>query len=322
MTALSSADRLLLFRNLTRVRLLEEAHMKAVNESKIPGFVHSGLGQEAVGVGGCTFLRADDYLMPTHRGFSHLVAKGVAPKFLLAETFGKATGVSRGKGGIHFASMEHGAFGISGSIGGVFPIAVGQGIAAHKAGRGQVAVAFFGDGAAQRGTLHECFNLAALWKLPIVWVCENNQFGLSLPTSSGLAAKRVADLGAPYGMPSTVGDGNDVEAVFEAVMGAVAHARSGSGPSLVELITYRLRGHYEGEPAKYRAADESLAWAKRDPVALQRSRLIELGIANEARLTSMHSEARLEIDAAVRFADESPPPVSEDAWQDVLAERV
>ena len=246
MAALGSADRVLLFRNLIRVRLLEEAHMKAVTENKISGFVHSGLGQEAIGVGGCTFLRADDYLMPTHRGFSHLVGKGVDPKFLLAETFGKATGISRGKGGIHFASMEHGAFGISGSVGGVFPIAVGQGIAAQKAGRGQVAVAFFGDGTAQRGTLHESFNLAALWALPIVWICENNQFGLSLPTSRGLVAKRVADLAAPYGMPSTVADGNDVEAVFEAVMGAVERVRSGGGPQPGRTddvsTTWTLRG--------------------------------------------------------------------------------
>jgi len=320
-TTLSPADRLLLFRNLVRVRALEEAHVKAVADNKIPGFVHSGLGQEAVGVGACTFLRTDDYLMPTHRGFAHLVAKGVAPALLLAETFGKATGIARGKGGIHFASMEHRAFGISGSVGGVFPIATGQGIAAKHARRGQIVLAFFGDGTAQRGTLHESFNLAALWSLPIVWVCENNQFGLSMPASSGLAPKRVADLAAPYGMPSIVVDGNDVEAVCSAVMDAVEQVRSGTGPRLVELITYRLRGHYEGEPAKYRTPDESLTWKKRDPVVQQRFRLVELGIADETAIASIEAAARAEMDAAIRFADSSPLPKPAEAFEDVLMER-
>jgi TPP-dependent pyruvate/acetoin dehydrogenase alpha subunit len=308
-----------LYRDLVRVRKLEEAHILSVAEGKIPGFVHSGIGQEAVGVGVCAHLRADDYMLPTHRGFSHVVTKGVPPRELLAETYGRRTGIARGKGGIHFAYWDLKVAGISGTVGGAFPLAAGLAIAAQHDGRGQIVACFFGDGAAQRGTLHEAMNLATLWRLPVLWVCENNQFGLSMPASRGLVGGDVAHLAPAYDLPCEVVDGNDLLAVYAAAGEAVARVRAGEGPRLLELKVYRWRGHYEGEPARYRPREEPESWInEHDPVQIFRADLLTSGFS-PADLDALDVEAQAEIDEAMRFADESPWPEPAEALEDVYA---
>jgi len=237
-----------LYTNMVRARKADEVIVKGLSEGKVVSFYHSGQGEEAVGVGGCAFLRKDDYIYAQHRGhgIAHVLSKGASPKGFIAEHYGKATGACGGIAGFHFAEPELGMFGGAGTIGSTFPMALGWGLAAHKRGQGQVVLAFFGDGASNRGTLHEAMNLASVWKLPIVWVCHNNLYAQFMPIKDAYAKEDIADLAAGYGMPGVVVDGQDVIAVHETVQAAVERARNGEGPSLVECKTYRYRSHSEG----------------------------------------------------------------------------
>jgi TPP-dependent pyruvate/acetoin dehydrogenase alpha subunit len=320
---LSRNDRLKLYRNLVLVRAFEEKMVDSYRRGKVPSFYHSGLGQEGVGVGGCTFLRRDDYLMPTHRGRGHVIAKtdGTLLREIFAELYGRVTGLAKGKGGEHGAAVEYGIFGGSGSIGGCFPIAVGLGTAAKKFDRGQVVVCFFGDGAANRGTMHEAMNWAAAFRLPIVWVCENNLYAITMSVREAMAIEDIAQMAASYAMPGIIVDGNDVEAVCHAVMDAVERARAGEGPSLIECKTYRWREHSEMEPpSNYRPKEEVEAWKAKDPVLRYEKKLLAEGLITPADVESVWQEARQRVDEAEAQAYADPWPDPEMAFQGVYAE--
>ena len=303
-----------LYTNLVRARKLDEMCVKGLYEGKVVAFFHSGQGEEAVGVGGCTFLRKDDYIYPHHRGhgIAHVLSKGMSSKAFLAEHHGKATGGAGGIAGFHAAAPELGILGAAGTIGSQFPVSVGWALAAKKRGKGQVVVCFFGDGSSNRGTLHEAMNLAAVWKLPVVWVCENNLYAQFMPIKDAYPREDIADLASGYGMPGVVVDGQDVIAVHEAVQAAAKRARAGDGPSLVECKTYRYRSHVEGVPdfshTDPRPPEEIEAWKKRDPIKLFREKLLEQGILTPADIDRIDKETTAEMEEVERFAIESPVP--------------
>ncbi len=311
---LTDEQRRTLYSNLVRSRRMDERMIQGLADGKVVSFFHSVQGEEAVGVGGCTFLRDDDYVYYHHRGhgIAHIISKGGSPKEFIAEHYGKATGSCAGVGSIHYVDPGHGMLGFSGTIGSAFPVTLGWGLAAKKNGRGQVAVCFFGDGAANRGTLHEAMNMASVMKLPIIWVCHNNLYAQYMPLKDAFPSEDIATLAVPFAMPSWKVDGQDVEAVHEAVQGAVARAREGEGPSLVECKTYRFRAHNEGgrdishyEP---RSEEEIASWRSRDPLAIYRERLVESGTFTAEDLDQIEADADAEMEAAEQFAMDSPSP--------------
>ncbi|MBE7519592.1 MAG: thiamine pyrophosphate-dependent dehydrogenase E1 component subunit alpha [Thermoflexaceae bacterium] len=303
-----------LYANMVRARRFDEKIVQGIADGKTVSFFHSGLGEEAVGVGGCAFLRPDDFVWYHHRGhgIGHIIAKGGSPREFVAEHFGKATGACNGVAGFHFVDPEHGMLGFSGTIGSAFPVTLGWGVAAKMNNRGQAVVCFFGDGASNRGTLHEAMNMASVMKLPIAWVCENNLYAQFMPLRDAFASEDIANLAIPYGMPSQTVDGQDVVAVHEAVQWAVERARAGEGPSLVECKTYRFRAHSEGAPDvahfELRPPEEVEEWKRRDPILLFRERLLGEEVATASELDGIDAEAAAEADEAERFAMESPPP--------------
>lgn len=311
--ALKKEQLIKLYTNLVRSRKLDEVVVKGLSEGKVVGFFHSGQGEEAVGVGGCTFLRKDDYVYVHHRGHGipYALSKGAPAREFLAEHYGKATGAAGGIAGFHAAYPELGILGAAGTIGCEFPFSVGWALAAKKRGKGQVVVCFFGDGASNRGTLHEAMNMAAVWKLPVVWVCQNNLYAQFMPIKDAFPREDIADLAAGYGMPGVVVDGQDVIAVYEAIQAAVDKARAGDGPSMVECKTYRYRSHSEGaDIAHYspRPAEEIEAWKKRDPIKLFQEKLLQQGVLKQADVERIDAEATKEMEAAEKFAMESPIP--------------
>ena len=311
--ALTKKQLVKLYSNLVRARKADEVIVKGLQEGKVVSFYHSGQGEEAVGVGGCTFLRQDDYIYAQHRGhgIAHILSKGASLKAFIAEHYGKATGAAGGIAGFHFVEPELGILGGAGTIGWTFPVALGTGLAARKRGKAQVVVAFFGDGASNRGTLHEAMNLASVWKLPIVWVCHNNLYAQFMPIRDAYAKEDIADLAAGYGMPGVVVDGQDVIAVHEAVQAAVERARAGDGPSLTECKTYRYRSHSEGaDIAHYspRDPDEIAAWKKRDPIKLFQEKLLEQGVLAPEDVERIDAEVTAEMEEAEQFAMDSPLP--------------
>ncbi len=311
-----------LYTNLVRARKLDELTVAAFQEAKVLMF-HSGQGEEAVAAGACTFLRNDDYIYITHRGhgLAYIVAKGGSMKGFLAEHYGKATGSCGGTSAVHYAEPEVGILGYSMTLGSGFAVSVGWGLAAKKNGRQQVTVCFFGDGTSNRGTLHEAMNLVSLWKLPVVWVCSNNGYGQFMPIADAFPRKDIADLAVSYDMPGVVVDGQDVLAVHEAVQTAVARARAGDGPSLIECKTYRYRPHGEGLNDMVhhwpRPAEEIDAWKKRDPIRLFREKLISGNTYTESDIDRIDREIDAEMVEVERFANESPLP-EVDRLQDLL----
>jgi TPP-dependent pyruvate/acetoin dehydrogenase alpha subunit len=306
-----------LYTYMVRSRAFEEMAISQVYAGKIPSSWMSGIGQEGI-VGVVGQLRPDDYITYTHRGAYCFICRGMDPRALLAELFGKKTGCCKGKGGRHIADVEHGVFGKSGTIGGHAPIAVGLATAVQIRGGDQVVVSFFGDGASSRGTTHECMNMAALWKLPIIWVCENNGYAGLSPNSVTAAMSNIADLAASYGMPGATVDGNDVLAVFEGAQQAIDRARAGDGPSLIELKTYRVRPFAEGA-VEGRDPSEIEAWKCRDPIDAFRQRLLDQGVLTEEAAARIQEEAQQEMEAARAFADESPFPEPDEAFEDLYA---
>ncbi|MBW2085038.1 MAG: thiamine pyrophosphate-dependent dehydrogenase E1 component subunit alpha [Deltaproteobacteria bacterium] len=303
-----------LYTLMVRTRELDGLIINALKTGKAIGFFHSGLGEEAVSIGGCTFtLKDDDYLYPHHRGHAigFFLARGLSPKAFVAYHLCKVPQDVEGP-----TPVERGIFGVSGTIGGSFVLSVGMAITAKKNGKGQVTACFFGDGAANRGTLHEAMNLASVWNLPIAWICENNLYAQFMPFKDAFAREDIADIAASYNMPGVVVDGQDVLAVHEAVQAAVARARAGDGPSLVECKTYRYRGHSEGGPdiAHYepRPTEEVEAWKKRDPIVLFREALLKQGTLTKADIKKIDKETETEIEALEQYADECPRPQPED----------
>ncbi len=317
----SREDKILLYRNMVRGRKYDEEMVELFAKVKVPGMWHSGIGQEAVGAGAATFLRKDDWLYPSHRGYTFGLARGVDGKRWLAEHLGRVGGFARGKGAHYIAPKGAGLLPFGGTIGSAFPIAAGAGISAKRLGRGQVVVCLFGDGAAQRGTLHESMNLAGAWKLPIIWVCENNLYSITTRMTHCMACEDIADLAHGYCMPGVIVDGQDVLAVAEAVMEAVDRGRNGKGPSLIECKTYRYRNHGEGEvfPTDYRTAEEEEEWKKRDPIQLFRRHLLEEGVAG-AELDAIDAGIAREVAEASQWAQGSSWPDPEVAFSNLYVE--
>jgi len=314
-------DRELLTRmhlTMVRIRHFEQRAIELFMAGELPGFLHSCLGQEAVPAGVCAALREDDYITSTHRGHGHVIAKGLRFDRMMAELYGRTTGYCKGKGGsMHIADFSQGVLGANGIVGAGIPIATGAALSAQMRRSGQVVVAFFGDGATSQGAFHEAANLAAVWNLPIVYVCENNHYAVSTPVSRQMRVSSVAQRAAGYGFPGVTVDGNDPMAVYEAAREAVERARSGGGPTLLECRTYRWMGHYIGDPATYRPAEEVAWWKERDPLALFERRLIEMEILSQEEIERAHEQVRAELEAAIEFARQSPVPAPEDALRDL-----
>ena len=279
----------------------------------IAGAAHLAIGQEATEVGTCAALNRDDYIASTHRGHGHAIAKGADPKRMMAELMGRKTGYCGGCGGsMHLFSAEIGLLGGNGIVGAQIPLATGAAFSAKYRGTQQVAVAFFSDGASNQGTFHESLNMAALWKLPIVYLCENNLYAASTPAAITLSIPDIADKGAAYGIPGAVVDGQDVLAVYEMVSRAVTKAREGEGPTLIESKTYRFVGHAGGGKGRHNNPDELKVWQQRDPIALFEKRLIVGGLVTSEEQMEMKASVRAEMDKAETFGRTSPFPDSKD----------
>lgn len=298
---------LALYRSMLRIRRFEETTGDLFAANEVAGFVHLSIGQEAVAVGVCSELTATDSIASTHRGHGHCIAKGGQLPRMMAELFGKASGYCRGRSGsMHIADPSIGILGANAIVGGGLAIAVGAALTAQMTRSGAVAVAFFGEGATGEGIFHECLNLASLWRLPVLFACENNQYAELSHVSKHLSAKCVADFGSPYGMPSGTHDGNDVLAVARAAGEAIARARSGDGPSLLEFRTYRWRGHYEGDQQTYRAREEVEAWKEHDPLVRTRRVLADDLQVTSADLAVVHEDVERELREAVDWARAAP----------------
>lgn len=302
------------------IRTFEEKADELYALGKVHGTMHLSIGQEAMAVGAIAALRPEDYILSTHRGHGHCIAKGADIKLMMAEFMGKETGYCRGRGGsMHIADMESGNLGANGVVGGGIGMAVGAGLSIKMRGTGQVMLCFFGDGAANRGIFNEALNMAAIWTLPVVYVCENNQYGMSMSVERAFPIKDIADRATAYKMPGVVVDGNDILAVYEATLEAVQRARDGGGPSLIEGKTYRWKGHSKSDQERYRTKEEVEAWKERCPLRRFRARLINERVIDEAEASRMAEEARRLIEEAVAFAEASPEPPVETILEGVYA---
>ncbi|KAB2848513.1 MAG: thiamine pyrophosphate-dependent dehydrogenase E1 component subunit alpha [Hyphomicrobiaceae bacterium] len=308
-------------RKMHLVRKFEEAAEACYARGLIHGTMHLSIGQEASAVGSVMALERQDYILSTHRGHGHSTAKGAKPSLMLAEFFGKESGYCRGRGGsMHIADFEGGNLGANGIVGGGLPIAVGVGISIKARKSGQVCMVFFGDGASNEGAFHEALNMASIWKLPVVFVCENNKYGMSMSIANAMAVVNVADRASAYAMPGVTIDGNDLPIVMQHAREAVARARAGGGPSLVECQTYRLRGHSKSDRNLYRSKEEIQFWRERCPIRRLESELIGLGRLTANELTRIESDAGAEIDAGIEFARSCPDPDVNDLARDVYAD--
>jgi TPP-dependent pyruvate/acetoin dehydrogenase alpha subunit len=314
----SSETLAMLYRNMVRGRKFDEAVNELCQKSILPGMWHSGIGHEATQVGAASFLRQEDWLGITHRGITAALAKGLDARMWMAETLARVSGYGKGKCR-KAADRKVGVLPGGGTIGSVFPIAAGAGIAAKHAGGGQVVVCLFGDGAAQRGTLHESMNMASVWKLPVIWVCENNLYYITTHVRDAMAVENIAELAVNYDMPGVVVDGQDVIAVSKAALEAIRRAREGNGPSLIECKTYRFREHGEFDiDAGYRPKEEVDSWRKRDPIELFRERLLGDGSPGMVDLARIDEGIDREIAEVRQWALESPEPNAEEAFRGVF----
>lgn len=309
------------YRKMVLIRKFEMCASKLFAQNKLPGFLHLYVGEEAVATGVCSALEVTDYITSTHRGHGHLIAKGGDVKKMMAELFAKETGYCKGKGGsMHISDRDKGILGANGIVGAGIPIATGAAFASKYKGDGRVAVSFFGDGAANRGTFHEALNMAATFKLPAVFVCENNLFAISVCARYHMAISDISDRAAAYGMPGYSIDGNDVELVYETTKAAVERARRGEGPTLIECKTWRHRGHYEGDPDDYRTAEEKAEWMQKDPIERLAKRLIEEGICTQAELDAIASDADKLLAEAIDEAEAAPVPSVSALMADIYKE--
>jgi pyruvate dehydrogenase E1 component alpha subunit len=309
-----------LLARMLRIRAFEEKVSELYARGKVAGLLHLGIGQEAVAVGVTSVLRPGDVVVGGHRAHAHALATGADPVRLLAEIAGRAGGYGGGKGGsMHLVAIESGFLTATGVVGGNIPLALGAAFAATYTGSDAVAVVFFGDGAGQTGPFHESLNLAALWSLPVVFVCENNGYAEFTPLSAHTKVERLSAYAATYGMPALTIDGNDIAAVRAAAGDAVARARAGGGPTFVEALTYRLRGHYEGDPAKYRELSELADWKAKDPIERLRSALAADGAVDEATASGIEARERSAIEDAAGAALASPLPERAALVTDVYA---
>lgn len=321
-----------LYKDMLRLRRFEENVLDLNSKGKLPGFVHLYIGEEAIAVGACAATNKDDYLTSTHRGHGHVLAKGADSGRMFAELFAKETGYNKAKGGsMHLAAPELGILGANGIVGGGLPLAAGAALSAQKLKNGRVCMCFFGDGGSNQGTFHESVNIASAYNLPVIYICENNMYaggvkqyydgefkneGMDYPRK----VKDIADRAKGYDIPGVIVDGNDVEAVYDAVATAAARARKGEGPTLIECKTYRWRTHYEVEPDSYRTPEEVARWKAKCPVKCYADKLLEQGIATQQDLDAIAQEVEDEMNAAIEYAEKSPEPDVLEALQDVYAD--
>jgi pyruvate dehydrogenase E1 component alpha subunit len=318
MTGAAVESLLDLYRSLVRIRRFEERASELRLAGFIPGFLHPSIGQEAVAVGVCAALEPGDVITSTHRGHGHMLARGAEPRRMYAELYARQDGYNRAKGGsLHMIDTELGFLGANGIVGGGIPLATGAALQLKRTGSKGIAVSFFGDGATNEGAFHESLNLASLWSLPVVYVCENNLYGEFTRQDKHQPVKDIAVRADSYAMPGVVVDGNDVLAVRGGMEEAATRARSGQGPTLLEAKTYRHRGHYEGDMGAYRPPDEVSEWLARDPIALFGRRLVDEQGVTQDELERVASEVERELDEAAAFADSSPHPLPEEALEDV-----
>lgn len=318
---MDSGLKLKMYKDMWKIRMFEEKVKMLDMEGKLPGFFHLYVGEEAVAVGACSAINADDYITSTHRGHGHLIAKGGELKRAMAELYAKETGYCKARGGsMHIAAPELGMLGANGIVGAGIPIATGAALSAKYQKNGKVAVCFFGDGASSQGTFHEALNIAASFNLPAVYVCENNLYGVGTRQTDVRKLVDIAERAKAYDMPGIVVDGNDVEAVYHVVKDAADRGRRGEGPTLIECKTYRHYSHFTGEPDTYRPKEEVSEWKAKDPIKRYHAKIICEGIMDEAGLKAIQKEIEKELDLAVEFAEKSPKPRPESALDDIYAE--
>jgi TPP-dependent pyruvate/acetoin dehydrogenase alpha subunit len=310
-----------IYQNMNRIRCFEMKAVSLFESNKLRGSVHLYVGEEAVAATVCSRLSDEDYIASTHRGHGHCIAKGAALDRAMAELMGKATGYCKGRSGsMHIADLSKGNLGANAIVGGGIPIATGAALASRMQGSGRVSVSFFGDGASNEGTFHESLNLAAVWKLPIIFVCENNLYGISVPAWQSTSVEDIGVRGAAYGIPGVTVDGNDVEAIDEAFQAAYERAKAGDGPTLIECKTYRWLGHWTGDPQPYRSREEVEEWKRKCPIKRYRERLLEEGLFTGDELNQIEREAQEEADKAAEFALNSPDPDPASLLDDVFYE--
>jgi len=309
-----------MYRKMLEIRLFEEKVFDLYGQNLVPGTIHLYAGEEAVAVGVCSNLNVDDYITSTHRGHGHCIAKGADLRRTMAEILGKKTGYCKGKGGsMHIADFAVGMLGATAVVGAGLPIAVGAGLSAKLRKTSQVVACFFGEGASNQGTFHESINMASVWALPVVFVCENNLYAMGTRQSRIMSIQNVADRAAAYGIPGVIVDGNDVLVVYEAARTAVERARAGKGPTLIECKTYRHKGHSRVDSAKYRPKEEVEEWLGKDPIKRFRQAMLGNGILTQTELEHVETEVADEVADAVKFALDSPYPEGKEALENVYA---
>ena len=315
--------KLQMYRTMLRIRKFEEKLIELKAGGSIPGVLHLYIGEEATATGVCAAIRPDDYITSTHRGHGHCIAKGGDISRMMAELFGRTTGYCCGKGGsMHIANINLGILGANGIVAASMPIAAGAGLSIKMRGTDQVVACFFGDGGANQGAFHESLNMAAIWKLPVIYVCENNLYAISVSQSRSSSIKDVYLRKDSYGIEGCMVDGNDLMAVYEATYDAAQRARNGEGPTLIECKTYRWRGHYEGEADRtytYRTAKEAEEWKKKCPIERFRKKLLRESNIGKQGLEKIDQDIQKEIQAAIDFAESSPFPEPEDALKGLYA---
>ncbi len=307
-----------LYKTMVRIRYFDERANTEFKAARIPGNVHQYVGQEAIAAGACAALRPDDYIASNHRGHGHAIAKGVSIDRMMAELFGRSTGTNRGRvGSMHIADWDAGHLGAQPIVGDGIPIATGAALALKMKGTDRVVLCFFGDGATNTGRFHEGVNLGAIWKLPVIYIIENNGWGMNVSVEHSCNLTNLADRAVAYGIPGVIVDGNDPIAVYETVSEAVARARKGEGPTLVECKTFRLLGHHSTDAQQYRPKEDIEESWRKEPIKRFRERLVKMGILTEKQAEQINAEILGEIDRAVKFAEESPPPMPTEVWENI-----
>jgi acetoin:2,6-dichlorophenolindophenol oxidoreductase subunit alpha len=318
---LANSTALHMLEQMYLLRAFDERVSELCRRKQLPGLIHLGVGEEAVAVGVCAALKPGDNVTSTHRAHGHFLAKGGDPNAFMAELYGKETGCCRGKGGsMHLTDLDVGFLGANGVVGAGLPIAIGSALAQQITETDLVTICFFGDGANNQGTFHESLNLAAVWNLPVVFVCENNEYGISINIRDQQKLEHVADRAAAYSMPSCIVDGNNVVAVYRAVSAAVNDARAGRGPTLIECKTYRTTGHYEGDSQSYRPKEEIETWRHKDPIARMEAALLKAKVLSSTQLSVMQSKIKARCDEAQAFAERSSFPPDDAALEDIFAD--
>lgn len=306
---LSREQLTIMLHQMLLIRAFEESAEQLYFQGLIHGTMHLSIGQEATAVGACAALRPEDYILSTHRGHGHCIAKGAEAGYMMAEFFGKETGYCRGRGGsMHMADVETGNLGANGIVAGGVPMAAGVGLSLKMQKLDRVILVFFGDGAANEGAFHESLNMASIWNLPVIYFCENNQYAMSMAIGRAARIENLSERAAGYGIPGVTIDGNDIGAVYEATSAAVEHARQGGGPTLIEAKTYRWKGHSKSDKQRYRTKEEVKEWQERDPIGRLVERMQRAGLLDESGFTQLQAKVDQEIVDAIEYAKSAPEP--------------